>query len=368
MRKFVKFVILLYIITVFCCGCVPKTEVIYPDCLVNNITDAELSYNYVVCAQGDVIYYYDDNAIYRYVDGESEFITETDCVVVSMVSVFRGLYYVQKESDAYRLYKFDWEEKTTSVLMEVFGVTKMFTHGEDVFVCGWDYMASGRVWVIREDEEVCINELVKGCETDIYKWGDYVIDVIDDSTQGYIGSIYSNDGWKYFQGNPAYIEVSGVKVGANAYMLTFDGGEKDYSDILENEEEGCATTIEFACVEDEKIYLLYQYGNGPAMYDINSYSFLRVKDAIYAVDVNTQEISLVYDTEDNSEQIAGFSVKRNEMYLVRQDGVYRCDMQGNNEVKIVDGFYKTFVFEECNDNFFIYDASDWSRWKLLLID
>lgn len=76
----------------------------------------------------------------------------------------------------------------------------------------------------------------------------------------------------------------------------------------------------------------------------------------------------MYDTEDNSEQIAGFSVGRNELYLAKRDGVYRCDMQGNNEVKVVDGFYKTLVFETCNDYFFIYDASDWSCWKLLLID
>ena len=95
---------------------------------------------------------------------------------------------------------------------------------------------------------------------------------------------------------------------------------------------------------------------------------MRRKDAIYSVNVNTQEMNLVYDTRSIATQIGGFSIKRDEMYLVKVDGVYRSNMQGNQETKIIDGFFDRLVFENCNDYLFIYDASDLLEWKLLLID
>ena len=142
----------------------------------------------------------------------------------------------------------------------------------------------------------------------------------------------------------------------------------DYTDIIEQKDEGAATTISHYSVYEDKLYILYQYGKGLQYRGYNSESIWRVKDAIYAVDFNTKEITLVYETKDNSEQIAGFSVERNELYLAKQDGVYRCDMQGSNGVKILDGYYETLVFEDCKGYFFIYDASDLWETKLLLID
>ncbi len=344
-------------------GCIRDEQ--YPDCFVNSLADAEIKMNELVCSKGDVIYYYDSNGIYQFNDGTSELLIKTDDVITGIVCVSHGLYYSQIDADSDTLYRYNLENGTVSAVHKSYGISKVFCHGEDVFVCGWDDSESGMIWVFRDGKKYCIYDLIRDCEEESYTWGEYVIHVIDNIIQGNIGAIYANDGWKYFQGYPAYIEAANVQVGISGDTITFDGVEKDYSMVFRKLRGNGASSIEFASIYDDRIFILYQCGN---VGYINQPSHMRLRDVICSIDMKTQEMTLVYDTGGIDAQIGGFSVERDEMYLVKQDGVYRCDMQGNHETKIIDGFYDRLVFESCNDYLFIYDASNLWEWKLLLME
>ena len=365
MSIFVLFLFCLIISS--CSGCIEREEVVYPNCYVNNIANAEISYNYLTCTQGDVIYYYDSNVVYRYEDEKAEALFETDDVIKKMACTSDGLYYVLRESPACDvLYKYDWEAKEVEkiALNEINDIAAMAAHGDDLFISEY----GSPCYLIRDEEEICITDLIKGYEKEFLEWEEYVFHIICDDGRNELGGSYANDGWDLFLQDSECTEVSGVMVGVNNCTFTFDEEEKDFFSVLEDDYGYSATSLQLSCVEGEKIYLLYQYCTGPYYYVTNCESYCRVKDSIYVVDVNTQEMTLVYDTEDNSTQIGGFSIGKNEMYLVRLDGVYRCDMQGNNEIKIVDGVYRELVFETCNGKLFIYDASDSNEYTLLLID
>lgn len=319
-----------------------------------------------MCSQGDVIYYYDSNVVYQYMDEKAEVLFETDDVIKKMACMSNGLYFVQRSKTVPHdiLYKYDWETKELITVRENRDVYVMAAHGGDLFISEY----GSPCYLIRDGEEICITDLIKGHEEEFLEWEEYTFHIICDDGRNELGGIYANDGWNLFLQDLECTEISGVMVGVNNCTFTFDEEERDYFPILEDDYGYSATSMQLVCVEGEKIYLLYQYCGGPYYYVTNCESHWRIKDAIYVVDVNTQEMTLVYDTENNSTQIGGFSVEQNKMYLVRMDGVYRCDMQGNNEVKIVDGVYRELVFETCNGKFFIYDASDSNEYKLLLID
>lgn len=340
-------------------GCTGAAEKVYPNCYVYRIDGACAYYDSLVCSNGSDTYYYDNNAVYAYKDGKAHLLFEVDDGFYSIACTSEDVYYATQTT----LYRYNIESKEVECIHDVIHITDLRANGENVFVCenrdeGW-----GMYYLFYEGEEICINELLGDSADNRIEFNEYVMEEIDGEI-----CVYEENQWYDYYDEVIMVNANGDKIIIDNFKFTFGNETVDYTDVIEQKDKGAATTRSHYSVYEDKLYILYQYGEGLQYGGYNSDSYCRVKDAIYVVDFNTKEITLVYETEDNSEQIGGFSVERNELYLAKQDGVYRCDMQGNNEVKIVDGYYETLVFEDCNDYFFIYDGSDLWEAKLLLID
>ena len=88
-------------------------------------------------------------------------------------------------------------------------------------------------------------------------------------------------------------------------------------------------------VHDGCFYSVVQYSRGHWAYDENPSVDFKVKDTYYKYDPQKDKWSLLYEAE-NGEQIAGFSVEKNVIYLLRKSGVYEHDLKTEKEKLIVE--------------------------------
>lgn len=106
--------------------------------------------------------------------------------------------------------------------------------------------------------------------------------------------------------------------------------------------DGCIYVLYQVCVRNRaNVNVDYKYKKG---------------DALVIFDENSKKAKVSYITPDASEQICGFSVEKNEMYLLNTGKLYVSDLKGENrkEIENLKG-HKTISFEYAMDKLWVYD-------------
>ena len=109
--------------------------------------------------------------------------------------------------------------------------------------------------------------------------------------------------------------------------------------------------------DDNKIYVLIQKCH-PAEIEANQEAkFIKANYlAVYDLDDKTSKILYSTRKNDSSEQICGFSARKNQLFLLDNGKLYVADLEGNNKKEIADvSKYNSLNFEYAADKLWIYD-------------
>ncbi len=109
--------------------------------------------------------------------------------------------------------------------------------------------------------------------------------------------------------------------------------------------------------DDNKIYVLIQKCH-PAEIEANQEAkFIKANYlAVYDLDDKTSKILYSTRKNDPSEQICGFSARKNQLFLLDNGKLYVADLEGNNKKEIADvSKYNSLNFEYAADKLWIYD-------------
>ena len=109
---------------------------------------------------------------------------------------------------------------------------------------------------------------------------------------------------------------------------------------------------------DDDIYILYQGYGAAGKLIINPDYNHKDGDCLLRYNVKSGETEVLYHSDDAKEQVTGFSVKNNELYLLRKGILYRTDLNGRNRVELGNYIGHTcLTFEYMNDELIVYDEN-----------
>ncbi len=384
-------------ISCFCLsGCLgPEWRDEYTYCIIHSVDGGVYTYqNEYTCTNGSRIIYYDEDTIYSYQNGKSEPIihieldllynyvnldTVDSYLISSMSCTSKYLYcYIwcfdnpkNEENEEYEsetvLFQVDLETKKVESLNKVYGITsnkRPFSHNEDVFVSLEFGDAQWQFCHIDGDGNLQQLDIETG--TVDMEMDSYHISGTWDAKDGTWTSllVYAEDGWQYSGGNPLTVKLdNGILVFDKYYGTdyTFGGLQTDiYEQLLpedakKDNEYHPLSVPETCTVYNNEIYMLYEY-----VRDAHD-DWEDGRDAIYKLNPNTGEVSLVYQVDAMPTRIAGYSIEKDVIYLLKFDGVYQVNLEGNQEEKLLDinsgdGTYDSrLYFEWCNGYLFVIE-------------
>lgn len=166
-------------------------------------------------------------------------------------------------------------------------------------------------------------------------------------------------------------QVNGRAFTTDSRTYCFDSEQvNEWKELFEIDESPVVQSSEI--VKDEKgAYFLFKYARIHAG-EPNPRNGDLLRTAIFYFDGETEKTKLVY-ANNKGEQIGSYSVSKQEIYILRNDGIYSIDFTGKNEKKLYDlqvdednfagenNFSNNkikngteIMFEECNGKLFVY--------------
>ena len=375
-------------------GCTRKREpYATTTCNVYEVENSLGANNYV-CGNGEDVYIYQGHEIYRYTENGMELLVDVGNHIEGLTCNSEFLYYLVGTADLYRV---DLTSGETEVVEDVEAIYDIFSHEEDVFVIMDEESESGYMdrtlvaYCIQENGEwenidALLEKEIK--ETNVYTTMQYKGYTIggkrkstqnsEGETQEYISvqTISAEDGWNYSYSISPALEPSRVRVQVNGKL--FELGAEDY--IYDNQSYentlikemyayGCdpGITKSHCTVKDGKVYALYQYGEKVQGGTVNPTAGYKTCDVLVCIDPEKNTCELIYKSEAKNVQIAGFSVEEEEIYLLYDDGVYRCDFDGSNKTKLMESNGERMGFVYYDGKMYVYDEAEISKealWKV----
>lgn len=324
------------------------------------------------CTNGEKCYYEEGNIIYSYVDGKREEVFALDDTVdVGFIQAAEDvIYYKVKNSNNHELYAYDMVTKENYFVFSEVNVIDIAIHEKDVFLLlssNDDARLDTYVvhWKVHQENnaEPILYSNRQNSETIVVDFENYIL-ALKVNYQFRSLSIYSNeDKWTYCYGYEVMVYWNDSLYEENANKIFKDGMEVGElgDDVGETQPEFCSTY-------NGKLYLYYEYGIGNFNATLTQDYTQKSHDAIYCIDLSTNETQLIYETEDVREQIAGYSAEYNTIYLVREDGLYQRNMDGTGEKRIWQGYCENMLFTICEGHVVCYDQTGEEKNILFIID
>ena len=187
-----------------------------------------------------------------------------------------------------------------------------------------------------------------------YRYGDYLLTADQSLEQEKLQfvCVETDDGFSYScLPYNTYVRMDGEMVCL----------EKYFSEIPEMTGGNGGTSPELTGVLDGCFYFLTRYAKGIWGYQKNPTIDYKVGDCYYKYDPAKNTCELLYAAK-KGEQIAGFSMEENTVYLQRKSGVYAHDLDTGRERLLAEDpnsreKYGTMIFAYENDKIYIFSQA-----------
>lgn len=355
-------------------------------CVVNSVDGTNGNHEYI-CKNDAGTYIYHENGIYNFETMQK--LTEVESLEY-MACNNDVLYYSNGRAGG-ELYCYDFEDGTTTLVMDEKRVVGMKACGDDIFMLqrtkeGIEYGLDGELamdypyelmYYHAAEEGMNINEWASqqmptewSDAYNVYEFNGYQIleDLSIERDLPQIVFVENEDGFQY----SCYRYHTYGKADDGYIRLARDvkyryKEEKEITEINELSEEYFVTGFPGLSASqigffDDKIYMLVQYGTGASEYRENPPSSVKLCDALFALVPETGACELIYHAK-REEQIARFSEEKNCLYLLRDGSVYRYNLENDTEELILqDEGFDRLIFEYLDDEMFVFSESSSSQW------
>lgn len=354
-------------VTVVLNGCIIKREP-YPKttCNVCSVEGMIGSHNYM-CQNETDTYLYSKDGIYKYKDGNMELLVRTAGFVEYMVCNSKVLYYVCYDE----LYRVCLDTGIGKNMNESGNVVGMSSYQEDIFIVTEEVSSQkdegkDAVYYYHLDEDgILLNdildkEITQSEDYTTAKYREYIIGGYKENEHTRVVLVKAEEKWNYSYDYNAlvYIEMNNNLLRLDYAEYVYGAQKEKMESVLEVEDYGGRTTASHCAIVGEEIYMLYQYGDKYQGYGENPAARFKKRDAFFVLNPEKQACKLIYAPKKRSTQIAGFSVEKQILYLLEDDGIYRCDFDGKNKKKLLDNHYEELSFEYCDGKLFVFFSSD----------
>jgi hypothetical protein len=311
------------------------------NCVVWSVENAQTG-NHFVCSNSSDTFLYEYNGIYRVCEENDELLIE--CENLSFFTCTDAYIFFAVSNNGGQLYRYDLSSKEIELMMDEQKPISMKSCDKDVIVVIEDNQKSAEYGHTEDYEYQVIlyrngvdkQELNKEIQASsgkeeqqqysIYNMYDYTI-VVDNELED---CVYPQI---------VYMEQNDFVYSCNPYNTYIDYKGKIYcvDKYLDNLTEFVSTTYfggvdaSHVSVDENKCYFIAQYSkNGAWGYRYNPSVDFKAADCFCSYDLETGECELLYKT-DKHEQIAGFSIEKGWILLLRGDEVYQYDLSSKKE-------------------------------------
>lgn len=359
------------------------------NCKVLSVDGTLGAHNYI-CKNNSHTYIYQNNAICDYHTMEKlielDTFEEIECMACNDDVLYYSIY-------GRGLYCYKFSEGNSTLITNEYTVVGMKAYGDDIFIsqrikegdpdtsvnASTDLYTYELIYYHKDEAGININEwAAENTEkrtTDNYKIYEFEgYDIVADQSLGEdlprIVYIENADGFQYScYGYNTYSKIQGEYIRLSKDVKSrFHGKEIIISKILEASDYDAGLAASQIGFCNDRVYILAQYSRGTGGYRENPTKDFKVLDAFFEFLPETGECEMVYKVQEG-EQIAGFSYKKNCLYLLRNDGVYQYDLETGSEKCILENKeYERLAFEYFDDKLFIFkDVSIDSPVELLFV-
>ena len=343
-----------------------RSKRVNTDCNVASVAGG-LGANDYVCRNSFSIYVYHNNAIYDYTDMEKL----VDVEQLKYMACNEDVLLYSVETNKGELWCYDLQTKENKLVSDAYKVVGMRGTGQEIFVTATskEEMLAGEyfdLYCFHEQEEALnVNEWITRNEScysagwySIYDFGGYNI-VVDETLDKELPQVVLVENNGDFQYSCSGYNVYG-RINEEYFKLTpeicceYGDIKTELTEIMELSDYDPGFSASQVAVNHSDIYILEQYGKGTWGYQENPAVTFKDFDALFKVSPETEECVLLYQCREG-EQLAGFSVEENCVFLLKKDGVYQYDLSTSKEQYIVSNEeYKGMVFEYMENELFIF--------------
>lgn len=284
--------------------------------------------------------YLDGNSIYLSIDGkEAEKIVDVDEILknrarADFVSV--NSEFVLFATRGQKIYSYHIENKEIQLIGA--GISAFNTIGEKVYV-----IDKGRYDYIRE---IGTGKKVRDKNFELQ-----LREIVDTNDRLYLYDYEMYDASIFINDHNYFLMTWGVQID--------DDKEVDYQiDALRWK--GSVLSPAHIAVSDDEIYQFTQNCHQHRTAVNQDYKY-KLDDVLSVYDITQEKGKTLYTTrnEDPSEQICGFSVRKNELYLLDTGKLYVADLEGKNKKEIADFTgHKSLSFEYAAGKLWVYDEDN----------
>ena len=341
------------------------------NCEIHTVDGSQHGTSYI-CANSNSTYIYNKNAIYDRT-ADKELISVKN--LIYMAATDREIYYYLPDNQG-SLYRLSLDNNRTELVFDECYVVGMRADSSHIFIEACEEKEND---IIGKIEDYKYDLLVIGEDKEVVNLTDWA-EKNEPSEADASYATYEYSGYKLTADKTlskdkvqfAYVEKEDddfsysclpynvyAKIGKDIVRI-----EKYPEKIAETEDEkggkGGISPL-MTGVYDDSIYSVVQYSRGHWGYKENPSVDFKVSDTYYKYDPQEEKWSLLYEAEKD-EQIVGFSVERNKIYLLRPSGVYEHDLKTQKEKLIVkdpfsDEEYGTLYFENYDGKLYIFSES-----------
>ncbi|MBE5942267.1 MAG: hypothetical protein E7264_07005 [Lachnospiraceae bacterium] len=350
-------------------GCSPVKKIIknmISDTLANESTnckvfsvDSSIGTTKYICSNSTSTYIYHDGAIYDY--ETMQLLTEVGSL--EFMACNDEVLYYSEATQSGQLYCYDFSDKTSIMVSDEYRVVSMKAYGDDIFLLkrtkedvehgltsevamGYPYEL---MYFHKDEEGVNVTEWAKeqepvnvAGEYEEYEFNGYTIacDTTIEQESPQLVYVECGEDFKY----SCYAYHTYVKIDDAYLCLTRDVScrykdENNHLDMVHDlegdNEDYCGLSPAYIGFSEGKAYMLVQYARGNIDYEQNPDVVKKMSDALFCFSPVDGESQLLYQTK-NKEQIAGFSLEKNCLYLLRDDGLFEYNLDTEEEHKVIE--------------------------------
>jgi len=337
-------------------------------CTVASIGGMVGTHEYI-CQNSSNTYIHQRDGIYEYDSMQKIVDTSERSEIDFMACNDDVLYYVWGGNE---LWCYNFAQKKEEFITDKYVVNGMRANGDDIFMLmheigeNWDGKTHFIYYYHKDEAAVNISDLVINNEAD-YIQGDYSVYefagyhlVVDNRLETEIPAINfieNADGFQYSCfGEKVYTKIN------DEYMeLTQDiryryqGVEIELTDIVNASEMKVYLSPSLVGVKGQDIYIIAQYQGTPhGGIGENPFGWFKDRDALFKFSLETEDCILVYQCKEK-EQLAGFSLSKNCVYVQTDERIYEYNLETAEETDLLyNRHLDTVYYEYLDDKLFIF--------------
>ncbi len=342
------------------------------DCSVESV-DGMLGDHSYVCKNSSGTYIFHNDAVYQYEADGSE-IKLFDADSLKYMACNDDAIYYEAYDEKWALRRYDLASKEVEEVLTDYGIIGMRAEGEAVFVAtvdsGADAPRRQNLFCFgSEDEGVNLNDWTEQTEpsytTDdftVYEYGEYrLVAKSSDEDNVEIVLIENEDGFQYSCAEEnTYANIAGEYielVSGETLTYRYLGEEHELSKMTEmtdSQNYWGGFWPSLIAAQDGEIYILEQFSQAVYGVDENPPLVHKDMDGFFRFKPDTGECELLYRCEEG-EQLAGFSMDENCVYLMEYGATYRYDLNTKEKEEIITyGEYYEIRFEYLDDELYVW--------------